>query len=135
MAGRHHLLLLVVAGAPLPAVAQVAAAPAASGIVAAPSDPLGEISVRQRMDEERCRGGDADAVVVCGRLSRRGAGYRIPYAPESGARVRLIAGEAPSAMRAMGAGGCLRLCLQPVTINLFDPGSIGRGIDRILAGD
>jgi hypothetical protein len=49
--------------------------------------------------------------------------------------VRLIAGEAPSAMAAMGADYCTRLCNQPLTINLLDPGSIGRGIDRILAGD
>jgi hypothetical protein len=47
--------------------------------------------------------------------------------------VRLIAGEAPSAMAAMGAGGCLRLCEQPVMINLLDPGSIIRGLDHILS--
>ena len=77
----------------------------------------------------------ADEIVVCGRPVQGGGGYRVPWAPEPGARVRLIAGEPPSATGAMGAGGCLRLCEQPVMLNLLDPGSIARGLDRILGGD
>ena len=38
-------------------------------------------------------------------------------------------------MTAMSADRCLRLCEQPVMFNLLDPGSIARGIDRILGGN
>jgi hypothetical protein len=132
MAGRLSLMLLALIGVSAPCAAQVPSAPVASSIIAAPPDPLGDIAARRQADEERCRGG-ADAIIVCGRLVRGGGGYRVPYQPEPGARVRLIAGEPPSAMAAMGAGGCLRLCEQPVMINLLDPGSIVRGLDRILS--
>jgi len=130
----RRLALLALLGAALPAMAQVPAAPVPRGIIAAPPDPLGDIAARRRMEEERCRGGAPDAVVVCGRLARGGDGYRVPYRPEPGERVRLIAGEPPSAVAAMGAGDtCLRLCEQPVMVNLLDPGSIIRGLDRILS--
>ena len=129
------LALLPLTGVLLPAAAQPPALPAPSGIVAAPPDPLGDLAARQREDEERCQSGGADAIIVCGRLVRRGPGYRIPWEPEPGARVRLVAGEAPSAMAAMAADHCLRLCQQPVTVNLLDPGSIVRGLDRILSGN
>ncbi len=129
------LCLLAATGAASPAQAPAAPASAASGIIAAPPDPLGDIAARRRLDDERCQGGSIDSIIVCGRLVRGGGGYRVPYRPEPGARVRLIAGEAPSAMAAMGAGGCLRLCYQPVMINLLDPRAILRGIDRILGGD
>jgi hypothetical protein len=134
MAGRLSLAPLALIGVSAPCAAQVPSAPVASSIIAAPPDPLGDIATRRQADEERCRGA-ADAIIVCGRLVRGGGGYRVPYQPEPGARVRLIAGEPPSAMAAMGAGGCLRLCEQPVMINLLDPGSIIRGLDRILGGD
>jgi hypothetical protein len=132
MAGRWFLAWLALIGAASPCVAQARYAPIASSIVAAPPDPLGDIAARRQADEERCRSGTADAVIVCGRLARGGGGYRIPYQPEPGARERLIAGEPPPAMAAMGGDGCLRLCEQPVMINLLDPGSIIRGLDRIL---
>ena len=135
MARPRSLLSLALIGALLPAAMQPPVVSASSGIVAAPPDPLGDLAARQREDEERCQRGAADAIVVCGRLVRRGAGYRIPWEPEPGARVRLVAGEAPSAMAAMGADRCLRLCYQPVMINLLDPGSIVRGLDRILGGN
>jgi hypothetical protein len=133
MAGMRSLVLLALVGAASPALAQVPSAPVASSIIAAPSDPLRDVAARRLADEERCRSGTADSIVVCGRLVQGGGGYRVPYRPEPGARVRLIAGEPPSAMAAMGAGGCLRLCEQPVMINLLDPGSIIRGLDRILS--
>jgi len=135
MASVRRLMLLVLAGTPLPAAAQIPSAPAASGIIAAPPDPLGEIAARLRVEEERCRGGDLEAIVVCGRLPRGGAGYRIPYEPEPGARVRLIAGETPSAMAAMGADRCLRLCQQPLMINLLDPRGIASALDGFLSGN
>ena len=118
-------------GVSLPAAAQVPPAPAA--IIAAPADPLGDLARQRYLDDARCRDGDSDAIVVCGRIVRGGGGYRIPYRPDPGARVRLIAGEVPSATSAMGGPGCLRLCYQPVMINLLDPGSIVRGLDHILS--
>jgi hypothetical protein len=123
------LFLPVLIGAPFPA----AALP--TTIIAAPPDPLGDIAARRRADEPRCPLGGDDAIVVCGRVVRGGDGYRVPYQPEPGARVHLIAGEVPSGMAAMGADSCLRFCYQPVMINLLDPRSIARGIDRILGGD
>jgi hypothetical protein len=135
MAGMRSLTLLALIGAASPGVAQVPSAPVPAGIIAAPPDPLGDIASQRRMEEERCRSGALDTIIVCGRLVRGGGGYRVPWRPEPGARVRLIAGEAPSAMAAKGADGCLRLCEQPVMINLLDPRSIARGIDRILGGD
>ena len=126
------LTVLALLGPALPAAAQVPT-PMPSGIIAAPPDPLGDLAARRQADEERCRSGVADSVIVCGRLVQGGGGYRIPYQPEPGARVRLVAGEAPSAMAAMGADSCLRLCEQPVMFNLLDPGSIIRGLDRILS--
>lgn len=135
MAGRLFLMLPALLGAASPCVAQSSAAPVASSIVAAPPNPLGDLAARRLADEARCRDGGGDAIVVCGRLVRGGGGYRVPYEPEPGARVRLIAGEQPSGMAAMGADACLRLCERPVMINLLDPGSIIRGLDRILSGN
>lgn len=132
MASLRALTALAMSAA-APAFAQPASLPA--GMAAAPPDPLGDIARRQLTDEENCQRGTADSVVVCGRLLRGGGGYRVIWAPEPGARVRLVAGEAPSAMAAMGADRCLRLCLQPVGINLLDPGSVVRGIDRVLSGN
>ena len=133
MAAMRRLLLLLAIGAAAPGLAQTPPAPVASGIIAAPPDPLGDVAAQRRAEEERCRSGGLDTVIVCGRLVQGGGGYRIPWQPEPGARVRLVAGEAPSAMAAMGADSCLRLCEQPVMINLLDPGSIVRGLDHILS--
>jgi hypothetical protein len=125
-----RLLLPLLLWAPASTLAQ-----APAGLIQAPADPLGDLAARRLAEEERCRDAVVDSIVVCGRLARAGGGYRIPYEPEPGARVHLVAGEAPSGAAAMGAGGCLRLCHQPVAINLLDPGSIARGLDRILGGD
>ena len=123
------------------------AAPAPTAIVAAPADPLGALAAVRRaaafrgIYEQDC---DRDAVtgeiVVCGRRRRVGGGMRIPYVPEPGTPVRLVAGEAPGGVAAMGADGCLRLCQQPLSIDLIggDRGivnAIGRGIERLLHPD
>lgn len=129
----RSLALLLLAAASAPAFAQP------SAIVPAPPDPLGDLAVRRALADPAAaacrRGALADAIVVCGRVVA-GGGYRVPWEPEPGARVRLIAGEAPSAMAAMGADRCIRLCLQPLII---DVGSavrgLARGIDRILHPD
>lgn len=135
MGGRLFLMPLALIGAATPCVAQSQAAPVASSIIVAPPDPLGDLAARRLADEARCREGGGDAIIVCGRLARGGGGYRVPDRPEPGARVRLVAGELPSAMAAMGADSCLRLCERPVMINLLDPDSIIRGLDRILSGN
>ncbi len=135
MAEMRSLALLVLPGLAFPAAAQTTSAAVTPGIIAAPSDPLGDIAAHRRTDEERCRRGDPNAIIVCGRPVRGGDGYRVPYRPEPGARVRLIAGEAPSAMAAMAADGCFRFCYRPVMIDLLHPASIARAIDSILNGD
>lgn len=133
---RRPRVLLVVAlvGPALPVAAQTYAA-AAQAIIAAPPNPLGDLAARRRADEARCPTGEDDGIIVCGRLVRGGDGYRIPYQPEPGARVRLIAGEMPSATAAMSADHCIRLCQQPIMLDLLHPSTIARGIDRILGGD
>jgi hypothetical protein len=115
----------------------LAAAQAAPQVVAASADPLGEIALRSTwagLDPTRCATSNAD-VTVCGRRSG-GGGVRVPYEPEPGARVRPIAGEPPS----MGNMGCLRLCEQPLMVDLVGGkrdfmNGIARGIGRLLHPD
>lgn len=106
------------------------------GIISAPSDPLGEVARRVSLADSGCAITDSpDELVVCGRR-RIGGGLRIPDEPEPGARIRLTAGELPSAMAAMNAGGCLRLCHQPVMIDIIGTvRAVQRGLDRILHPD
>lgn len=128
------LLFLALTGLAFPAAAQTQALP--PPIIAAPPDPLGDLAARQRAGRGDCLPGSDDGIVVCGRRARLGGGgYRVPYEPEPGAPVRLIAGEPPSATGAMDADHCTRLCDRPVMVNLLDPGSIARGLDRILGGN
>jgi hypothetical protein len=79
------------------------------------------------------RGGDGEEIVVCGRRpgsAPPGSEFRVPYVPEPGRR---IPGEA-----VVDGGGCIRLCHQPVTIEIFNSkgggavGSVVRGIRRAL---
>jgi hypothetical protein len=130
------LALLLLAAASAPALAQ-------PSIIPAPPDPLGDLAVRRALADPAAaacrRGALADAIVVCGRAVA-GGGYRVPWQPEPGARVRLIAGEAPGGPAAMGAGACLRLCQQPLMIDLIGGdrsivNAIGRGIGRLLHPD
>jgi len=81
--------------------------------------------------QRRCRRDAAgDEIVVCGRTDD--SRMRVPYEPEPGARVRLIAGEAPSAMGALNAGASPRGGGIDV-IAVFN--ALGRGLDRILHAD
>lgn len=69
-----------------------------------------------------------EEIIVCGTRLEEMSRYRVPYQPEPGARVR---GE-PSGSAAMSAGGCLRLCHQPATVNILAiPGAIKGAIDRL----
>lgn len=80
---------------------------------------------------------DPDNVVVCGRRPAEGGpgDYRVPWAPEPG-RIARLPGEAPSGRDALAADQCLRLCAQPVMIDVGKAlSAIERGIDRLLHPD
>ena len=110
-----------------PALA-LAALAAPWAVPPAPADALGnlEVAAPQRgaadLDSlwraglhDRCRRStDVDEIIVCGREPAE----RIAFPPIPGQVPRLIAGEAPSGAGAMAAGGCLRLCHQPVGISV-----------------
>lgn len=101
----------------------------------APADP---VTVEERVEASRrdlqvqlglkCPApGEGDEIVVCGRRSRDerpGSEFRIPYVAEPGRR---IPGE-PS----RDAGGCMRLCHQPVMIPLHKVGSAVQRIKEAL---
>jgi hypothetical protein len=138
-------LLLLPLAAAWPGAAR--AAPPSPVIVAAPADPLGIIEAARRaaalravFEEAVCeRDAATGEILVCGRRPR-GPGMRVPWQPEPGARVRLIAGEAPGGVAAMASGRCLRLCQQPLMIDLIGGdrsivNAIGRGIARLLHPD
>jgi len=76
----------------------------------------------------RCRrDADGDEIVVCGRTDD--SRMRVPNEPEPGARVRLIAGEVPSAMGALNAGASPRGGGIDV-IGVFN--ALGRGLDSAI---
>jgi hypothetical protein len=121
------------------AFAAPTAAPAAPALVAAPPDPLGDIArevARSGHGFSRCDSDDPASIIVCGRRTAGGAGgYRVPYEPVPG-EVHHIAGELPGGPAAMGADGCLRLCEQPLAVDIIGAvRTIGHGIDRLLHPD
>ncbi|HKR25716.1 MAG TPA: hypothetical protein VJS15_10685 [Allosphingosinicella sp.] len=82
-------------------------------------------------------GGEEEDIVVCGRGRGAGGseGYRIPYVPEAG-RIERLPGEAPTGRDALAADRCLRLCPQPVMINVVGAiRAVERGLERILHPD
>jgi hypothetical protein len=80
-----------------------------------------------------CAAADAkDELVVCG---RRPFHDRASFPEEPGASIR-HAGEAMTARDAMSADRCIRLCEQPVTVNIFEVVAAAPKIIRhILHGD
>lgn len=82
----------------------------------------------------RCpRQSDSEDIVVCGRADDQS--MRVPYEPVPG-QVHHIAGDPPTGGEAMAAGGCLRLCPQPVMIDVIGTvRALSRGLDRILHPD
>jgi hypothetical protein len=82
----------------------------------------------------RCpRDANGEEIVVCGRSDD--AGMRVPYEPVPG-EVHRIAGDLPSGRDALAAGACLRLCYQPVTVNIVEAVRfVSRGVDRLLHPD
>ena len=95
------LALLLLAAASAPALAPPPA------IVPAPPDPLGDLALRRALAdpaESRSAGARAaGAIVVCGR-AEAGGRLSLPWQPDPGARVRLIAGEAARRRRGDGRG-------------------------------
>ena len=74
-----------------------------------------------------------DEVVVC---ARNDAEHRIgPVDPEPGEIPRLVAGEAPSAAGALGAGGCLTRCPNGGLDVIEVVSAVRRGIGRLLDPD
>ncbi len=109
------------------------------GVVAAPPDPLGDIAreaARGGHDSSRCADDDPASIIVCGRRAAGGpGGYRVAYEPVPG-EVHHIAGDLPGGAAAMGADSCLRLCEQPLSVDIIGTArAIGRGIDRLLHPD
>jgi hypothetical protein len=127
-----RILILLAAAAP-------AGAHAAPALRTAPPDPLGDIvrdAARSGRAVSRCDSDDPAGIVVCGRRTGRGAeGYRVPYVPVPG-EVHHIAGDLPTGGDAAGADGCLRLCEQPLSVDIIGTArAIGRGIERLLHPD
>jgi hypothetical protein len=130
------LLILLAAALPDAAEAQDEAGP--------PGDPASAEAVMRayhaRIAEAlgiACRRGPGDEIVVCGRSVETGR-QTLPLGsqPEPGERTRLVAGEPPSAMAALGAGQCISRCQSMVGVDVIGTvNAIGRGIGRLLHPD
>ena len=90
--------------------------------------------MRTARSPRRCpRTADGEDIIVCGRTDDQS--MRVPYEPVPG-EVHHIAGDLPTGREAMAAGGCLRLCPQPVTIDVIATvRALSRGLDRLLHPD
>ena len=82
-----------------------------------------------KLPDPRCApGDDAEAIVVCGRRDPDDSGpkaLRVPYVPEPGRRVP---GEV-----SFDGGGCMRLCHQPVQVDVFKVGrAIVKGVKNLV---
>jgi hypothetical protein len=78
-----------------------------------------------------------DEIVVCGRPEGSADPNRLPLPPERepGAPVAL-AGEAPTGKDALATASCLRLCYQPVMLNIIDAALTAKKIvEHILDPD
>jgi len=73
-------------------------------------------------------------ILVCGR-GRDTESQALPLGPQ-GSSGRLIAGEAPSSLNALAAGGCRGACAPQGGINVLGVvNGLGRGVDRLLHPD
>ena len=105
----------------------------------APALTAEEAIARQEVALERtmgigCRREEGE-IVVCAPLNRGG----IPFPEEEGERKRLIAGEPPSAVAAMGSGGTRCSTIGPMQncsggVDLFQTGSVLFKIGKHLLG-
>jgi hypothetical protein len=79
----------------------------------------------------KCKpGSDPDEIVVCGRPADARSPYRLPHPSATlGERGR---GDMPTGMTAMSADKCMRLCHQPVMMDILAvPGFVVDLIDRL----
>jgi hypothetical protein len=121
-----------VAAWPAAARAQPAAATAEEAI-AAYRRWFGEVTEGTGFVRRCRRDAGEDEIVVCGRSDERS--MRVPYEPIAG-QVHRIAGEMPTGGDAAAADRCLRLCYQPVMVDVGEAARfLGRGLDRILHSD
>jgi len=125
-------LILLAAAWPAAALAEPPSATAEAALAA--YDAEFDAVMAGARSARRCpRTGDGEDIVVCGRADD--SAMRVPYAPIPG-EVRHIAGDLPTGPGALAAGGCLRLCPQPVMIDVIGTiRSLSRGLDRILHPD
>ena len=78
---------------------------------------------------------DPEEIVVCGRRNGAPDPNRapLPIAPEPGSR---IAGEVPSGLASMSADRCLRLCHQPVMVDVVKAAKFMRTLaERLIEGE
>lgn len=115
---------------------------------AAATTPVGlsqaRLTAEQAMDNYRRRfgsdpacaaGGAEDEVVVCGHRELHPDRLPLPIEREPGEVVRHV-GEPGSGGGALGAGGCDRLCEQPITFNPIKAAiAVPKIIRHILHGD
>lgn len=126
-------LILFAAAWPAAAFADPPAAATAEEALAAYDAEFDAVMAGARSARRCPRSGGGEDIVVCGRADD--SGMRMPYEPVPG-EVRHIAGDLPTGPGALAAGGCLRLCPQPVMIDVIGTiRALSRGLDRILHPD
>ena len=126
---RMAITMLMVAGAsPAPAFAQLAGADRAMNRYRQVFKPTAEIDCPRPDD-------NSDAITVCGRRGETDPNrLPLPVRQGAGSPTRLLPGEAPRAT--MNVGGCIRLCPQPVQVDLIKAvPAIVEGIKKILDPD
>ena len=127
---------------PLAALLALAPAPVAAGQAAAqPARTAEDAMANYRQTFESVREldcptpEDPEEIVVCGRPSGAPDPNRapLPIGPEPGAR---IVGDVPSGRASMSAGGCIKLCPQPVMVDVFKAARFMKNpADRIINGE
>lgn len=128
----RHVIAAIAAAWPAPAIADPPVVTAEDAIAA--YDAEFDAVMASARTLRRCpRDGDGEDIVVCGRADD--AAMRVPYEPVPG-QVHHIAGDLPTGRDALAAGACLRLCPQPVMVDVIGAlNALGRGLDRILHPD
>jgi hypothetical protein len=109
----------------LPLIAAQSAAP--NAVTA--EQALETYKIEFKLPDPRCASDrDPEAIVVCARRDPDDSGpkaLRIPYVPEPGRR---IPGEV-----SFDGGGCMRLCYQPVQVDVFKVGkAVVKGVKYLL---
>lgn len=129
---RGAMLALVAFGQPAAAPA-AAPDPTAEEALAAWDAEFDAVMADARSRRRCPRGSNGEDIVVCGRADDQT--MRVPYEPVPG-EVHHVAGDLPTGGEAMAAGGCLRLCSQPVMVDIEQAiRFLARGADRLLHPD